>query len=80
MDPKILVLDEPTAGLDPRARRNFMALLKQLPQTMIIASHDLEMVRNQFPRTILMYEGRIICDDFTENILGNENLLNMNGL
>ena len=80
MDPQILVLDEPTAGLDPRARRNFMALLRELPQTMIIASHDLDLVRNQFSRTILMNEGRIIKDDLTECILGDEALLLQNGL
>lgn len=80
MDPQILVLDEPTAGLDPRARRNFMALLGKLRQTMIIASHDLDLVRNQFSRTILMYKGHIINDDLTENILGNEILLHQNGL
>ena len=80
MEPQILVLDEPTAGLDPRARRNFMALLGELPQTMIIASHDLDLVRNQFSRTILMNEGRIIKDDFTERILGNDALLQQNGL
>lgn len=80
MDPQILVLDEPTAGLDPRARRNLIALMGKLPQTMIIASHDLDLVRNQFPRTILMNEGRIVCDDSTENILGNELLLLENGL
>ncbi len=80
MDPQILVLDEPTAGLDPRARRNFMALLGELRQTMIIASHDLDLVRNQFSRTILMYKGRIVNDDLTENILGNEILLQQNGL
>ena len=80
MEPQILVLDEPTAGLDPRARRNFMALLGELPQTMIIASHDLDLVRNQFSRTILMNEGRIIKDDLTERILGNDALLQQNGL
>ena len=80
MDPQILVLDEPTAGLDPRARRNFMALLGELPQTMIIASHDLDLVRNQFSRTILMNEGRIVNDDLTDRILGNEVILQQNGL
>ena len=80
MRPKILVFDEPTAGLDPRARRNLISLLRQLPQTMLIASHDLELVKKLIPRTILLHNGSITADDVTPNILGNETLLLQNGL
>jgi len=45
MDPQILVFDEPTSGLDPRSRRELIELLQELPQTMVIATHDLELVK-----------------------------------
>jgi cobalt/nickel transport system ATP-binding protein len=44
MEPEILVLDEPTAGLDPRSRRGLIRLLRALPQTMLVATHDIRMV------------------------------------
>ncbi len=80
MRPKILVFDEPTAALDPRARRNLINLLSQLPQTMLIASHDLELVKKLIPRTVLLHNGSITADDVTPNILENETLLLQNGL
>jgi cobalt/nickel transport system ATP-binding protein len=80
MQPEILILDEPTAGLDPRARRNLLSLLGQLPQTMLIASHDLDMVNKQCSRTVLLNNGNIVADGVTTQILGNEPLLLHNGL
>ncbi len=49
MKPEVLVLDEPTAGLDPRARRTLINLLRELPLTMLVSSHDMLMVRELFP-------------------------------
>lgn len=80
MDPEILVLDEPTAGLDPRARRSFMNVLSELNQTMLVATHDLALVRELFPRTIVMVSGRIIADGNTTDILENHEFLAANGL
>ncbi|TLN27834.1 ATP-binding cassette domain-containing protein, partial [bacterium] len=54
MQPEVLVLDEPSAGLDPRARRTLIRLLAELPQTMIVATHDLALVRELLPRTVVM--------------------------
>ena len=62
MKPAVLVLDEPTAGLDPRARRSLIELLRELPQSMIVATHDLPMVRELLPRTIVMDGGQIAAD------------------
>jgi len=62
MKPAILALDEPSAGLDPQARQNLLELLKRLPQTMIIASHDLEFVRQVCTRAITLQGGRIVAD------------------
>jgi cobalt/nickel transport system ATP-binding protein len=80
MQPEILVLDEPSAGLDPRARRGLIELLHELPQTMIVATHDLPMVKELLPRTVIMDHGHVVADDFTRNILNNETLLAEHGL
>ncbi len=80
MDPEILVLDEPTGGLDPRGRRSFINLLRSLPQTMLVATHDLNMVRELFPRTIVLDGGRIVADGATADILTDAPLLAAHGL
>jgi cobalt/nickel transport system ATP-binding protein len=80
MEPKILILDEPTAGLDPRARRTLINLLRELPITMLISTHDMAMVKELFPRTIVMDEGRIVADGKTMEILEDEQLLHEHGL
>jgi len=80
MKPAVLVLDEPTAGLDPRARRTLIELLRELPITMIVASHDLPMVRELLPRTVVMDQGRIVADGPTATILSDPELLARHGL
>ncbi len=80
MQPQILVFDEPTAGLDPRARRELIELLHELPQTMLIATHDLGLVEVLTPRTVMLNQGRIVADGPTAIILGNEALLVTHGL
>lgn len=80
MQPRILVFDEPTAGLDPRARRELIELLLELPQTMLIATHDLNLAELLTPRTVLLHQGRIVADGATASILGDENLLTVHGL
>jgi cobalt/nickel transport system ATP-binding protein len=80
MDPRILVLDEPSAGLDPRARRTLINLLRELPITMLVSTHDMKLVQELFPRTIVMDDGRIVADGKTRDILEDEKLLNEHGL
>ena len=80
MQPEILVLDEPTAGLDPRARRSLIHLLQELPLTMLVSSHDLLMVRELFPRMIIMDEGRIVSDGPTLALMNDTALLEEHGL
>ncbi|MFC2029852.1 energy-coupling factor ABC transporter ATP-binding protein [Chloroflexota bacterium] len=80
MEPAILVLDEPTSELDPRSRRNLIALLRELPQTMLVASHDMRLVRDLCPRTVIMDEGRIVADGPTDRILADAGLLEQHGL
>jgi cobalt/nickel transport system ATP-binding protein len=80
MNPSILVLDEPSAGLDPRARRTLINLLRELPITMLVSTHDMRLVQELFPRTIVMDDGNIVADGLTMEILENEELLNAHGL
>ncbi|MCG3142166.1 MAG: Cobalt import ATP-binding protein CbiO [Anaerolineae bacterium] len=80
MEPEILVLDEPTAGLDPRARRDVIKLLRELPQTMLIATHDLRMVAELLPRTLVMDQGRVVADRATPALLDDEAFLLAHGL
>ena len=80
MQPSILVLDEPTAGLDPRARRSLLRLLDNLPLTMLVSTHDMAMVRDLFPRTIIMDCGHIVADGLTEELLSDVGLLESHGL
>jgi len=80
MEPAILALDEPTAGLDPRARRQLIHLLRELPQTMIVSTHDIPLVRELLPRTVVMDGGVIVADDETRAILSDSALLAAHGL
>jgi len=75
MKPEILVLDEPSAGLDPRARRGLITLLRELPQTMLVSTHDMLLVQELFPRMVIMDEGRIVADGATEVLMEDEVLL-----
>ena len=80
MNPSLLILDEPSAGLDPRARRTLINLLRELPITMLVSTHDMKLVQELFPRTIVMDEGLVVADGLTMEILENEDLLTAHGL
>lgn len=80
MEPKILVLDEPTAGLDPRSRRSLINLLDEMDRTMLVATHDIRMVQEIFHRTVVLDQGRIVADNETSAILTDDQLLSEHGL
>ena len=80
MRPEILALDEPTAGLDPRTRRRLIELLQELPQTMLAATHDMRLVAEVFPRTVILDGGRVVADGPTNELLTDEQLLEKHGL
>ncbi|MFO0892400.1 MAG: ABC transporter ATP-binding protein [Isosphaeraceae bacterium] len=79
-DPTVLVLDEPTANLDPRGRRRFIQLIEGLPATKLIATHDLEMVLEICPRSVLLDRGEVVADGPSRRILGNPTLVEAHGL
>jgi len=80
MEPEILALDEPTSGLDPRSRIGLVHLLKDLPQTMLISTHDMRLVAELSSRTILIDAGVIVADGATQAILSEAELLMAHGL
>lgn len=75
MEPSVLLADEPSSFLDPRARRMLIELLGSLKITLVVATHDLEMAMSVCPRTVLLKKGRIAADGATADILRNEKLL-----
>ncbi len=70
-EPSVLVLDEPSANLDPRARRRFIQLILGLSCTKLIATHDLELVLEVCPRTVVLDDGRVAADGPSHAILGD---------
>jgi cobalt transport protein ATP-binding subunit len=80
MDPSVLVFDEPSAGLDPRGRRELIALLRSLDQTLIVSSHDMKLVAEVFPRVVVMDDGLIVGDGPTAELLADDAFLETHGL
>ena len=80
MHPEVLVLDEPTGGLDPRSRRSLIHLLQELPLTMLVSTHDMQLVGEIFPRMIVLDEGRVVADGLTQTLLNDALLLEAHGL
>jgi len=79
-EPKVLALDEPTSNLDPRGKRTLHEILKALPVTKVIATHDLEMVVELCSRTIVLDDGLIVAEGPTAELLGNEQFMLKHGL
>jgi cobalt/nickel transport system ATP-binding protein len=75
MTPSILVLDEPTTGLDPRGRRELIALLSGFHHTKIVTSHDLDLVLALCERTIVLHDGEVRADGPTREIFRDRELL-----
>ncbi|MFC2066118.1 energy-coupling factor ABC transporter ATP-binding protein [Chloroflexota bacterium] len=80
MSPEILVLDEPTSNLDPVGKWLLTELLKELPKTKIIATHDLQLVKALCQRVVVLDKGQIVADDTADRILTDRPLLTAHGL
>lgn len=80
MDPDILIADEPSDALDPRARRRVIDLFKGFSHTKIIASHDLDLILDICERTIILKKGKVIYDGETKKIMGDRSFMEGSGL
>lgn len=78
MNPEALIMDEPTTALDPINRRTVIRAINELPQTKLIASHDLDMILDTCDRVILLSRGAIVADGKTQDILRDKALLEAN--
>lgn len=80
MEPDILAMDEPAANLDPKSRRSLITLLTTFRHSMIIASHDLDLILDVCGRCIVIGDGRVVADGPSAEILTNRALLEANSL
>jgi cobalt/nickel transport system ATP-binding protein len=80
MRPEVLLLDEPSVFLDPRGRRELMALIQQLDVTKLIASHDLDMILDTCTRALVLDHGRVITDGASKELFADETLMKVHGL
>ncbi len=69
MKPSVMLFDEPTAFLDPKARRNLIHVLQKLPHTMLIATHDLTFAAQVCSRSILLKRGKILAEGASGELL-----------
>ena len=80
MEPKVLVMDEPSSGLDPRARRRLIDLLEGFEHTRLVATHDLDLAATLCERTIVLGRGRVLADRPTTDVFRDDALLEAGGL
>jgi cobalt/nickel transport system ATP-binding protein len=71
MDPEVLVLDEPTANLDPAARRELLAVLASLDLATVVVTHDLPFALESCGRSVVLDAGRVVADDPTVELLAD---------
>jgi cobalt/nickel transport system ATP-binding protein len=80
MGPEVILLDEPTASLDPKARRNLIETLRVLDRAMIIATHDIEMACSLCGIAVLLSDGCVAGEGDSRDLLRDEKFLNDHGL
>jgi cobalt/nickel transport system ATP-binding protein len=80
MRPEVLLLDEPSLHLDPRGRRGLIQLIQGLPVTQVIAAHDLELILETCPRTLVLDGGRIVADGPSAQLFSDHALMEAHGL
>ena len=80
MEPKLLLLDDPTAFLDPKARRRLITVMQQLPQTMLVATHDLTFALETCRRCVVLNKGALFADGVSKELLFDEKTMEDGGV
>lgn len=75
MNPKVMLMDEPSTALDPKNRRRLIRILQKLPTTKIIATHDLDLLLETCDRVLVLNQGKLVADGSVRDILWNRKLL-----
>lgn len=75
MSPNMMILDEPTLALDPKSRRRVISLIRELPVTKIITSHDMDLIKETCSRVIILNKGDILADGNPTQLLDDEDLM-----
>ncbi|MBA2740977.1 MAG: ABC transporter ATP-binding protein [Actinobacteria bacterium] len=75
MRPSLLVLDEPSANLDPRSRRELIDLLAEIERTMLVVTHDLPFAAELCERAVILSAGCVVADGSCDDILADDDLL-----
>ena len=75
MEPQAVLMDEPSSALDPCNRRRVINIIRELPQTKLITSHDLDMILDTCERVILLSGGCIVADGPADSVLRDKALL-----
>jgi energy-coupling factor transporter ATP-binding protein EcfA2 len=78
MNPELLILDEPTAGLDPQGEELLLEILQQLPQTRILVTHDPFLVAELTQRTLVLHRGKVLQDYSTAEFLADQSQQSLN--
>lgn len=78
--PAVLVLDEPTSNLDPRARRQLLKILCEFTGTLIVATHDLDFVIDLCSRVLVLESGKVQADGPTQRVLSDPLIMDRHGL
>jgi cobalt/nickel transport system ATP-binding protein len=80
MRPAVLLLDEPSAFLDPRGRRDLIELVRGLPATRLVATHDLDLILDLCPRVLVLDAGKLCADGPAAKLLADRDLMEKHGL
>ncbi|MBQ7156049.1 MAG: ABC transporter ATP-binding protein [Synergistaceae bacterium] len=79
-EPEILALDEPSAGLDPRARRRVINFLRETERTILLATHDLDMALDICTRAVILSDGVVAAEGKLPDLFTDREILEANGL
>jgi cobalt/nickel transport system ATP-binding protein len=80
MAPRLVIYDEPNANLDIRSRRRLIRFLQASSETLLIASHDLELILEVCQRVVLLDEGRLVAGGAPRELMGNGALMEAHGM